>query len=308
MTYTLPEPKRRHHYVWCKYLRAWADNKKVFCLREGSIINPNITGIALRRDFYKMHTLTEYDLKYVRMMTIGNDQGFKREIHEMRIQSYIEASQLMNSAEIWGDESNDLPKLSQVIRSNFMEDAHSDVENQGSESLDCLLNGDITFIQESKKFIDFAIFLITQWLRTKKMRDLSVGINSPIKKDTLERTWTLISQMLAVNIANGIYTRMSEYSITMLNNETSLEFITSDQPVINTIKRGSVPAPYKLELFYPISPKTAIYFGNIQNTAQKKKSIFDHTEIQNLNDLVTSNSYAQIFSSRKETLMRYKIT
>ena len=160
---------------------------------NGKIFNPNIIGVGQRRDFYQMHTLTEKDLQFVRMMTIGNDKGLKREVHEMRIKAYIEASKLMSISETLGQQSKKLANLSRVIRSNFMEDAHCDIENQGEEGLNCLLKKDVSFLNDPQKIIDFSIYLITQWLRTEKMRNLQTGIASPIDKGTLERTWALIS-------------------------------------------------------------------------------------------------------------------
>lgn len=110
---------------------------------------------------------------------------------------------------------------------------------------------------------------------------------------------------LAINIANAIHTRRNEYFIKILANNTSIEFITGDQPVINTINPESTPVPHKLELFYPIAPTLAIIFGNINQSHSNQIDIFEDTEIEKFNNLVYKNSHEQIYSSKEKFLVNY---
>lgn len=58
--------KRQQYHVWKSYLRAWAKDEKIFCLQDGRIFEPNISGVAVERDFYKLPTLSKKDIEYIR--------------------------------------------------------------------------------------------------------------------------------------------------------------------------------------------------------------------------------------------------
>jgi len=58
---------RRQHHVWRSYLEAWATDEKIFCLQDGKTFNPNVANAAVQRDFYKLHTLTDADVKGIRL-------------------------------------------------------------------------------------------------------------------------------------------------------------------------------------------------------------------------------------------------
>ena len=59
---------RQQHHVWRSYLGAWATNDKIFCLQDGEIIRPNIKGVAVERDFYKLETVTSRDIEGIRLV------------------------------------------------------------------------------------------------------------------------------------------------------------------------------------------------------------------------------------------------
>jgi hypothetical protein len=72
---------RRQHHVWRSYLEAWATDGKIFCLQGGQIFNPNVTKVAVERDFYKLHTLTDTDIQAIRLI-FSNSPTPAKEIFE----------------------------------------------------------------------------------------------------------------------------------------------------------------------------------------------------------------------------------
>lgn len=60
--------KRRHHYVWQFYLKAWASEEgAVWCRRRGEkrAFSTGTTMIGIRKDFYELRELTESDIELV---------------------------------------------------------------------------------------------------------------------------------------------------------------------------------------------------------------------------------------------------
>ena len=67
--------KKNQHYVWREYLRSWATNEKIACLREGKFIepNPNLKNIGQERYFYR----TEPPQQFIDLVMKINDLNEK---------------------------------------------------------------------------------------------------------------------------------------------------------------------------------------------------------------------------------------
>lgn len=97
----------------------------------------------------------------------------------------------------------------------------------------------------------------------------------------------------------------------ILENNTNLDFITCDSPVINlTGKDFKNPTVF----YYPITPKIAIklkiydLFYDINNDINNKVIIINDdnvNEIIELNKIVFKNSYNEIYSNNEETLKSF---
>ncbi|NOS75740.1 MAG: DUF4238 domain-containing protein [Methyloglobulus sp.] len=92
----------------------------------------------------------------------------------------------------------------------------------------------------------------------------------------------------------------------LLKNNTSVEFITSDQPVINTYAIGfnETEAPEELELYYPVSPKLAILITNNIEIRNSNIVVPNINQVKNYNRMIIQQSHSQIFTSSKEALMQ----
>ncbi len=53
--------KKKHHYVWKEYLKAWSENNQVPALikKSGKIIKANPEGLAQQRYFYALEEFTQ---------------------------------------------------------------------------------------------------------------------------------------------------------------------------------------------------------------------------------------------------------
>lgn len=57
--------KRRHHYVWKKYLEPWTTDGQIWCLTNGEIFRTNPKNVGQARDFYKLKELSDEDIAFI---------------------------------------------------------------------------------------------------------------------------------------------------------------------------------------------------------------------------------------------------
>ena len=71
--------KKRQHYVWQHYLKAWMINGQVFCLRNHkNIFQAKTTMLAVQNYFYKINELTEQDLRTINLLIEPMPNGTKK--------------------------------------------------------------------------------------------------------------------------------------------------------------------------------------------------------------------------------------
>jgi hypothetical protein len=60
--------KERQHHVWQHYLKSWAVDEKIFCLRDGGMFSAGANVLAVERDFYRLSKTTPDDIKLLRWL------------------------------------------------------------------------------------------------------------------------------------------------------------------------------------------------------------------------------------------------
>lgn len=78
----LPRIKHRQHHVWQYYLDPWTTKKKIFCLQDGKIFRSDTKNVAVERDFYKLHRLTDEDIAFLRLAVIDVGPTYSKSLHE----------------------------------------------------------------------------------------------------------------------------------------------------------------------------------------------------------------------------------
>ena len=169
-----------------------------------------------------------------------------------------------------------------------------------------LQNGDCDFFNNEKKRLDFSVYVGFQYSRTRKIRNKLIEMfEFPDMKSNIPKTvrpHILASAMSLITADNiGIWIS-SEAKISQLENNTAVPFITGDQPIIN-IKHdpNSWTPPEEIELYYPITPTSAILLSK-----EKKKDLVikDSSQIAMLNKMIYDFSDNQIYAGDKESLRR----
>jgi hypothetical protein len=189
------------------------------------------------------------------------------------------------------------------IKINYEEDYHADIENIGNKYLYMIRERNISFFENDneEERMAFLFFISLQYMRTKKRRSESIRAfeNDNIN---MRAIWPIMAHMYSTNIAYSLHLDKG-FNLVLLINNTNIDFITGDQPLINTYGVNDKRELLKdeLEFYYPITPKISILITkNITN--KKEILINDESEIINYNKMIIKSSEEQIFSNTEEQL------
>ena len=98
--------------------------------------------------------------------------------------------------------------------------------------------------------------------------------------------------------------RVDQYSHNLIENNTNLNFITTDQSVINTdaVRKPQFDEVNDFEFFHPLSPHLAIYFSKKRPPGLSQ--IIDVEEIQALNLIMKDCSHEMIFCANQNDFLK----
>lgn len=302
--------KRRHHYVWREYLRAWAVDEKIFCLREDNIINPNLIGIGQQRDFYKLKELDQKDVEFIRSIAINTAPDHLKKGHEKLLGNFTIVFKLKDKlSNIPSELHGEVLELYETTIHNLEEDLHSGIEGSAIKYIQLLLEEDTSFFKTDKGFLDFIYYICVQYMRTKKIREsIILSFREQNTNVPMDKCWNLLSHMFATNMGWNIYKDRKNYKMVLIKNNSNKEFITGDQPVVN-IFTNNIPKntqPDRLAFYYPISPKLAILI--IENKYFHGTNLLNYSEeeVDSHNLVIFNKSHEQIYSQSPITLQGFR--
>jgi hypothetical protein len=298
--------KRRHHYVWRGYLRAWAIDEKIYCLRNNKIINPNLMGVAVQKDFYKLNELSNDDIEFIRNHIIKISPKESRRCHENLLNAFTYAHWLFKKyPEIKSSKNPEVKEAVDLYLHNLEEDLQTGIESIGEKYLEYLHNKDVAFFETDKGFMDFIYYLCVQYMRTKKMREFNIkAFRSTPHQNAINKSWNILSHILATNMGGSLYIDRKNFKLMMIENDTKNDFITGDQPVINIFSLSTIKdEPIEnIAFYYPISPKLAVFV--IEKNRFEGMTVVSVTEqeVDSYNKAIIQCSFEQVFSLKRDTL------
>lgn len=297
--------KRRQHYVWRKYLEPWCVDGKVWCHRRGAApFHTNPINVAVERDFYELKQLTKNDIVFIQKVVIDpikNDT--LRDLNAGWISTFDNIFRLEHALR----ETDWIPEefiveLDRCMH-NLDEDHHNRMEQVAEDYLGALHKGDALFYDDDDCAVDFTYFLAGQYFRTKNIRDsvLRSFRNISIPGVSVERAWPIMRHIFTTSIAFNLYAKRRDYKLVLLNNVSELEFITSDQPVLNVHAAGrSGEIVEEVEFYYPVSPSMAVIISNDEKYAKTRVESIGPVNVSYLNDSVVKSAYEQVFTKTAE--------
>jgi hypothetical protein len=310
----MTEIKKRHHYIWREYLRNWSINEKInsLLLQDKKILNDvNLMNVGQEKFFYKLEEFTREEeiILFELVKSWSNEATLEMNLEIFK--TFTSYSKLKKIADdhFKLNPNNHLKLQSKLdaFKYNSIEDIHTLLESFGKKIIAIKSMEDLKFLDDEKELFLTMIFIAFQYVRTKKMRAYVENVikTHPILSIKFVDPFAFI---FSTNLADSL-TFHQDLTFTLLENFTSKEFITSDQPLIN-LKKDIKDVNNKVKdfkVYYPLNPRLAL----IIHCGEKAKEKYilekpDEGEINKLNKFMLTNSDRFIFSQTPELLEYYK--
>lgn len=249
--------------------------------------------IAVEKDFYKLEKLTQADKYMIKKIFSESLPEAQRKYHYLIKTLMLPFDILENS------EDDRLKGELEIYRLEVLENFHSQVEARFIPLLSLALQGDLSFYGDSRCIV-FLDYITKQYMRTKGIKERIYERSKPFGGVDIRRAWNLMSLMFAENLGASLYSERKHRELVLLINESNLPFITGDQPVINLEAMGEETV--NLVLFYPLSPKYALWLGGVNERCPYIGGIVTEDDVKKLNRKIFDASYKQIFSNKSIAL------
>ncbi|EHJ9962214.1 DUF4238 domain-containing protein [Vibrio parahaemolyticus] len=306
------EIKKKQHYVSQFYLKAWADNKgRVPTHVNGRTIPMKTKEVAHQNYFYRLNGITEKEHSYLTEFNKRNTP----EVLINDIQMVIDISLAIgNSNHVQSHKNREL------VRTNILEEIFCTAEVTAKQVIEKLLSQCIdSFTFED--YINLVRFCTLQMTRTSAARNNpnTIDLKQHLEnKDIKFNDVYIITNNLILSEKLADYLMYNFYFVELIENNTPLKFITSDNPAINL---NPDPTDTKVEIYYPISPNKAVilrrkdisekYKGEIMDAKtipryfcmSKAESSIDR--IYQLNTILARKSERFLFGEQDTDLMMY---
>jgi hypothetical protein len=140
-----------HHYVPCFYLRAWATNDQIWCLRGGKSFQANVKKIGGEKYFYELPDLTREDVRLLQEFVIDKCHPAGRDVHERQLKFVLIVLLAKERAPLVPNlDPEKLREVNEVV-ANFDENWYTTIEDNFQPHLASMLRGDMTFLADQGK-------------------------------------------------------------------------------------------------------------------------------------------------------------
>lgn len=303
--------KRKHHFVWGRYLKSWATKGKdiYYLTKKGGIAYDSVSGLACENDFYKVAPLRDVDVDFILSWSNASPSPLLRKLHRSYLSQFTTLTSLSEQLTESGSADS---HLQNVIMHNTLEDLHSYFETGVLEVLHALTAGDDSVLNDDDAMLKFCAYLGHQSTRTRRMKTKvtqAIFDNTPPEHqyyaELLKQNWWFISYMLGVNLGVNLFeTRHKDHHVFVRNN-TDVPFVTSDSPYANIhdcmVEKSALISPENADFFFPLSPK----YGYMINDSDKYDSLSEGISsemVKVLNQKIASNREYHVFGSTSESI------
>lgn len=292
--------KRHHHYVWQHYLGAWVTDGRVRCMRNGSIFPGGLLQVAVQKDFYRFKPLSALEVAFLqRVVDRSRPEG--RETLLGWVNTFKSISAMQAVFEQLPSKSPADERVFDEVLSNLEEDYHSAVEGKAIAYLDSLRHGNADFLSSQDDFSKFIHFLSVQYFRTKKRLSATLAAVKETGGVRVEHVWPVLRHIFAINGGAFFARQRRDVRVAFLEAGLGLDFVTGDQPVINTYAIGKKPgvAVEDLEHYYPVTPRTAVL---ISLNVNRQSKVLSAEEVRFYNRAMAQAAEEQLYGISDETL------
>lgn len=333
------EKKRKQHFVFQAYLDAWKDKGKIHCCRDWGVpFSGSTERVANIRDFYRLKPLNDDEERFYCLLIQNYPDDVKNALLQHLI-SYVEPikwqqqlnflrrlSEARFNGNIPEELETEIARLEKFVDAtinNLDEDYMSELEGESKKWLDALKNKSSDFYYEEVLHIEgepyddesfhFLYFLCVQMFRTDATKERWIaGFKPSLDHPDLEKLKVSRENIDLENLVPHFFwefqnllaynLRKNKAHLTILINESSVPYITSDQPVIN-LKADYSNIGAEIEemvLYYPISPKIAI---TVNDNNSERIITLSENDVRSYNSIIAKASYHEVYGDSKTILM-----
>ncbi len=240
------------------------------------------------------------------MLAIKPSPVILQSLHTNLMKQFNLVFELKNYAHVQGIKDSELKTRLEEIENNHEEDFHGQIESSAIKYLESILSSNIEFFSTDEGYMEFVYFLCVQYTRTKKIKTRVLSIVKPPPNIDFEKIWNILSHIFATNMGASLYVDRHAYQLVLLDNQSSIQFITGDQPVVNTYASGDPKIPtQQLEFYYPVSPSAAVLLTKKEKYGGDNKHLISAVEVSTYNEFIERNKYEQIYAASKSALEEY---
>lgn len=296
---------KAQHYVPRLYLKQWAnEDEKIWCLdrEKNNIFNPNIMGVAQQRFFYEMKQLEDEDFTILERLWIENQVPLLKETNKCFLDTFRNINDILKLLDS-SDDAN-LKRAKDFAEKNLVEKMFSYYESKYISLIETLLVNQASNWNEDDQ-MSFLFFLNLQYFRTKNISDnlLESIKNLPNPAQFggfIERAMNPMRWLMANTVT---YNSLVRRKIVFIENKSTLDFITTDQPVINVYaafgKSAVEMSEDELELYCPFSPQKAVLVSFKDCYTDMSTISASEKEVKIYNDVLVKCSNRFVFSKDK---------
>jgi len=298
------QKKKRHHFVWRKYLRSWSNNESIFCRMGERIFPTNLMNIGQEKYFYRLKELKAEEITFLKQFIEQSQRPMLRTLNDGWVSLFDSVFRIRDSVRESGKSNGEIEELLDVAICNFEEEIHSKVETDGEYYLDLLYDRDLSFWESDEELIPFLHYLCLQYFRTQRMAANLQKCLGDFRGFNIEAMWAVLRHISATNVGWVLFAERNRHFPVLLSNETGPPFITGDQPVINTFAVGLQleQEPDDLEFYYPLSPKLALLVTKDAFYRNRREVTVGESEVNRYNASMFDQSGRQLYASERDVL------
>jgi hypothetical protein len=185
---------------------------------------------------------------------------------------------------------------------NAVDNQHTVIERNFAPLLARSLAGDFSWYESGEDCIRFCNFVAAQALRTRGVKERTVGRLKERMGMDVSRIWDILALIYGFDIGCALFLARKKRRLIAVRNDTSVPFITGDQPVVNLHGNRETP-PEMASLYYPISPRLALYLGEPDEVPPEIPfEAMTATGASYLNLRIAVASHAQVYARTPDLL------
>lgn len=290
--------KKQQHYVFEYYLKAWAETRSFCCYSKSrsNLFPTDPERVGKRRYFYQLKRLTEDDRLLIELVLGRVDSQLRRFHAEFvdRTQHPFDVEDALAIADLLPEQKQEIECALREYKANLIENLHTHFEGRAIPLLASMKRYDASFYADTEQCLAFLNYLLHQYFRTENLRRRIGALPNMASGHSFERTALIFNLIHATSAALSLFRDRNCYKIVFLRNTTDEPFLAGDQPVINLLDPADTD---EVELYYPVSPKTAILLTCDKDKAKDKIIDLSEVAVEAYNLLIYRSASDQVYSS-----------